>query len=125
MHRKCLYSLTLILMFAGATLRQNPAENTQPSLGDVAKKNREEAKTKAKHVFTDDESPARTNPIPVIALQGADNIEDILNAVHEFKSTHNPVETERVVHEWFDEQNEVLSGAIDANARIAATNQLK
>jgi uncharacterized protein involved in type VI secretion and phage assembly len=96
-----------------------------PPLGDVAKKNKTEAKNKAKRVFTDDDSPARTNPIPVIALQGPDNIEDVLNAIHEFKAAHNAAETEKVVHEWFDEQSEVLSGAIDANLRIAKTNQLK
>jgi hypothetical protein len=124
MRWKCLYALTLILLFAGQMRAQSSDEAT-PSLGDAAKKNKEAPKSKAKRVFTDEDAPARTNPIPVIALQGADNIDEILSAIHEFKRTHTPAETEQVVHEWFDEQSEVLAGAIDANNRIAQTNQLK
>ncbi|MGB8011449.1 MAG: hypothetical protein WCF68_07535 [Terriglobales bacterium] len=61
----------------------------------------------------------------MVALDGPDNSQIILDAIHEFKTTHDAAETERVVHEWFDEQAEVLSAAIDANNRIAQHNQIK
>jgi hypothetical protein len=61
----------------------------------------------------------------VIATTGLDNSDDILNAIHEFRRTHDASETERVVHEWFDEQTEVLSSAIDANSRLAQHNQFR
>jgi hypothetical protein len=114
----------LILPLAGQALGQNSDEGPPP-LGDVAKKNKDSSKSKSKRVFTDEDLSARKSPIPVVALQGADNTQDVLDAIHEFKKTHDAAETERVVHEWFDEQSGVLSAAIDANTKIAQHNQLK
>jgi len=126
MHRKWILAAICILLFAWQGFGQN-ADEASPSLGDVAKKNKsnDTSKTKAKRVITDDDVNVRTNPIPVIAVQGPDNTDEVLNAIHEFKRTHDATETERVVHEWFDEQSDVLSAAIDANARIAQSNQMK
>jgi hypothetical protein len=67
----------------------------------------------------------RKSPIPAIALEGPDNSQAVLDVIHEFKRTHDAAETERVLHEWFDEQSEILSAAIDANNRIAQHNQTK
>jgi len=115
----------LILPFIGQTLAQSSDEGAPP-LGDVAKNNcKNTSKSKAKRVFTDDDMSVRKSPIPGVALQGVENTQDVLDAIHEFKKTHDAAETERVVHEWFDEQSAVLSAAIDANAKIAQHNQLK
>lgn len=125
MHRKWILAI-FILSFAWQAFGQTNDEGA-PSLGDVAKKNKtnDNSKSKAKRVITDDDVNVRTNPIPVIAVQGPDNTDEVLNAIHEFKRTHEAAETERVVHEWFDEQSDVLSAAIDANARITQSNQMK
>jgi hypothetical protein len=125
-----LFALILLLVLAGPTFGQtsdgqNSEPSGAPSLGDVAKKNKDSAKGKAKRVVTDDDVSVRSNPIPVIALQGADNTEGILNAIHEFRKSHDAGETERVVREWFDEQTDVLSSAIEANARLAEHNQMR
>jgi hypothetical protein len=120
-----LFALLLLLVFAGPAFGQNYEQSSAPSLGDVAKRNKEASKSKAKRVLTDDDLSGRRNPIPVIALQGPDNTDDILNAIHQFSRTHDAAATERVVHEWFDEQTDVLSAAIDANARLAEHNQLR
>jgi len=114
----------LVLPFALQTLAQTNDEGAPP-LGDVAKKNKDATKSKAKIVFTDEDMATRRGPIPAIALQGVDNTQDVLDAIHEFKTSHDAEKTERVVHAWFDEQNEVLSAAIDANAKIAQHNQFK
>ncbi len=107
-------------------LGQSSDEGAPPPLGDVAKKNKDTSKSKATRVFTDDDMSARRkNPIPLVALQGADNSQAVLDAIHEFKGKHDAAETERVVHEWYDEQSEVLSAAIDDNASIALHNRLK
>jgi hypothetical protein len=125
------WSLTLILLlpFSGLAFGQSADDTGAPPLGDVAKKNKDAStatpKSKPKRVFSDDDMSVRSNPIPVIALQGPDNTDNILNTIHDFKKVHDPAETERVVHEWFDEQSEVLSDAIDANVRLAQHNQLK
>lgn len=125
MRWKWLLAPILILPFAGQTLGQSSDEGTPPTLGDAAKQNKTISKSKAKRVFTDDNLSVRKNPLPVVALQGVDNSQDVLDAIHEFKETHTAAETERVVHEWYDEQAEVLSAAIDANTKIAQHNQLK
>jgi hypothetical protein len=125
MRWKCLLVLILILPFTGRTFGQNSDDGAPPPLGDVAKKNKDTSKSKAKRVFSDDDVPVRNSPIPAIALQGVENIEDVLNAIHDFRSKHDAAETERVVHAWFDEQTEVLSAAIDANTKLAQHYQLR
>ena len=119
----------LILSFAGLTFGQTSDEGTSQPLGDIAKKNKDTSKdatkTKATRVFTDDDMAVRKSPIPAVALEGTENSQIVLDAIHQFKSTHDPAETERVIHQWYDEQSEVLSDAIDANNRIAQHNQIK
>ncbi|MFY9659349.1 MAG: hypothetical protein WAJ97_01925 [Terriglobales bacterium] len=124
---KWLLALILILPFAGMALGQTASndESAPTSLADAAKKNKDTSKNKAKRVFTDDDMSLRKSPIPAIALEGPDNSQTVLDAIHQFKGTHDPAETERVLHEWYDEQAEVLSAAIDANNRIAQHNQIK
>jgi hypothetical protein len=124
MHRKWTLAAVFVLAVAWQGLAQN-ADEGAPSLGDVAKKNKDNSKSKAKRVITDDDVNVRSNPIPMIPVLGPDNTDEVLNAIREFKRTHDAAETERVVHEWFDEQSDVLSAAIEANARIAQNTQMK
>ncbi|MGA9640382.1 MAG: hypothetical protein WBQ72_03215 [Terriglobales bacterium] len=128
---KRLLALLLVLPFARPSFAQS-ADNAPTSLGDVAKKNEEARKekdkdgsSKPKRVFTDDDFSLRKSPIPAIALQGADNVEEVLAALHEFRATHNAEDTEAVLHDWFDEQTAVLSAAIDANIQMMKHNQLR
>ena len=76
-----LLALILLCGFAGPMFGQNAEESGAPPLGDVAKKNRAGSKVKAKRVLTDDDLSARSNPIPVIALEGAENTDNILDAI--------------------------------------------
>jgi hypothetical protein len=125
MHRNWILA-TLVILFAWQALGQNSDERG-PSLGEIAKKNKnnDSSRSKAKRVITDDDVNVRSNPIPVIAVQGPDNTDEVLNEIREFKRTHDAAETERVVHQWFDEQSDVLSAAIEANARIAQNTQMR
>ncbi len=120
-----LLALILLCGFAGPTFGQNAEESGAPPLGDVAKKNRAGSKVKAKRVLTDDDLSARSNPIPVIALEGAENTDNILDAIHQYRRVHDAAETERVVREWFDEESEVLSAAIEVNSRLSQHTQLR
>ncbi len=67
----------------------------------------------------------RKSPIPSIALQGTENSLEILTAIHDYRANHSAEETEDAVHEWFGEQSEVLSAAIDANVRTQKHNQMR
>jgi hypothetical protein len=118
--------LTVILIpFAGQTFGQSSDDGTPAPLGDVAKKNKDASKTKAKRVLTDDDLSVHKGPIPMISLLDADNTQDVLEAIHEFKRTHDAAESERVIHAWYDAEADVLSAAIDANNRLAQHNQVK
>jgi hypothetical protein len=85
MHRNWILA-TLVILFAWQALGQNSDERA-PSLGDIAKKNKnnDSSRSKAKRVITDDDVNVRSNPIPVIAVQGPDNTDEVLNAIREFK----------------------------------------
>ena len=126
--RKPPLALILVLLFVAQAYSQ-AGDNSAPPLGDVAKKNAatkdKDASTKAKRVFTDDDMSIRKSPIPSIALQGTDNTLDILTSIHDYRANHSAEETEDAVHEWFDEQSAVLSGAIDANVRMQKHNQMR
>jgi hypothetical protein len=108
---------------------QSTAPADQP-LGDVAKRNGEAKKentgsAKAKRVFSDEDMSLRKNPIPTIALQGVENTQEILTAIHEYRAKNGAEATEKIVHEWFDEQSETLADAIDANLRMQQHNRMK
>src|SRR5258708_13872045 len=118
-----LLALILLCGFAGPTFGQNAEESGAPPLGDVAKKNRAGSKVKAKRVLTDDDLSARSNPIPVIALEGAENTDNILDAIHQYRRVRDAAETERVVREWFDEESEGLSAASEVNSRLSQHTQ--
>ncbi len=125
--QKPLLALILLLPFVGQAFGQS-SDSFAPPLGDVAKKNSTEKKdgaTKAKRVFSDDGTSIRKSPFPTIVLQGTENSLEILTAIHDYRASHSAEETEDAVHEWFDEQSEVLSGAVDANVRMRKHNQLR
>jgi hypothetical protein len=129
MPSKRLLALILVLPFMRHSLGQS-SDSSAPPLGDVAKKNsgakkEKDAAVKSKRVFTDDDMSIRGGPIPSIALQGADNTQEVLAAIHDFRATHDAAATEDVVHDWFDQQTEVLSAAIDANVRLQKHNQMR
>jgi cell pole-organizing protein PopZ len=124
---KPLLALILFIPFVGLALSQS-TDSSAPPLGDVAKKisaDKKDGAAKAKHVFSDDGTPIRKSPFPAIVLQGTENSLEILTAIHDFRANHGQEETEDAVHEWFDEQTEVLSTAIDANLRMRKHNQLR
>src|SRR5260221_8187862 len=115
----------LLCGFAGPTFGKNAEERGARTLGELAKKNRAGSKVKARRVLTDDDLSARSNRIPVIALEGVENTDNILEAIHQYRRVHDAAETERVVREWFDEESEVLSAAIEVNSRLSQHTQLR
>jgi hypothetical protein len=129
MRSKWLLALILLPPFMGQSFGQS-SDSSAPPLGDVAKKNggakkEKDAAAKAKRIFTDDDMSIRGGPVPSISLQGADNTQEVLAAIHDFRATHDAAATEDVVHDWFDQQTEVLSAAIDANVRLQKHNQMR
>jgi len=130
MRRKWL-ALILILPCTLLSLGQS-GDSASPPLGDVVKKKSETKKdsdkdrfNKPKHIFTDDDLSVRRSPFPAIVLQGAENADTVLAAIHDFRANHSAEETEIAVHDWFDEETTILSAAIESNARLFKHNQMR
>jgi hypothetical protein len=107
----------LIALLSAASLAQN---SEQPkSVADIARQSKKDGKREqTKLVFTED-SPQMQKPlIPDIFSGGLDNVDEILKAINDYRTTHNARETEVVLHLWFDKHDAMLANAIEENGRI-------
>lgn len=98
------------------------AQESAPSVVEAAKSARK-TKTKSKVVINDDNIPTSHGPIPDMNIEGVDNADVILKAMDEFRRSHTPLETERVIREWYDHYDSMMEHAIDQNAEIKARAQ--
>jgi hypothetical protein len=89
--------------------------DTEQSLAAAARNSRKQAASKAKKVFTEDNLDAPRNALPALTMDDADNSDDILAAIGEYKQTHTPEQTEEVVHAWYEKYDEELAAAIQQN----------
>jgi hypothetical protein len=105
-------AILLVLIFAGGLV----VGAAQESLGDVARKSKEEkaARPQSKVVVDDDSEPLKNkSALPELALRGIDNTDQIIRAMEKFRSTHTPEETEAAIHEWYDGYDQMMEKAID------------
>jgi hypothetical protein len=99
------------------------AGGTTPSLGEVAKKSKGAAGSKAKVVIDDDNLKRLRGPIPAIAFEGVDNSDDIIKAVRDCRKSHTAAETEEAVRGWYDEFDSELAHALEDNARLVVRKE--
>ena len=88
------------------------------SLAEVARESKKEKKEQAKIVLSDDTQQLHKPLIPDVFGGGIDNIDEILKAIDDYRSTHKLQETEAAVHLWYDKHDTILANAIEANRRI-------
>jgi len=100
-----------------ASFAQTTAEQPK-SLGDVARESKKEKKEQAKIVLSDDTQQLRKPVIPDVFNGGIDNVDEILKAINDYRSTHNLQETEAAVRLWYEKHDALLANAIEANRRI-------
>ena len=100
-----------------ASFAQTTAEQPK-SLGDVARESKKEKKEQAKIVLSDDTQQLRKPVIPDVFNGGIDNVDEILKAINDYRSTHNLQETEAAVRFWYEKHDALLANAIEANRRI-------
>lgn len=100
-----------------ASFAQTTADQPK-SLGDVARESKKGKKEQAKIVLSDDTQQLRKPLIPDVFDGGIDNIDEILKAINDYRSTHNLQETEAIVHLWYEKHDALLANAIEANRRI-------
>jgi len=88
------------------------------SLGAVARRTKAQKSAHATKVVTDDDVKASAGPLPHLKMTGAENGEDVVAAIVEYKKNHTPAQTEDAVRRWYEECDDELSGAIKENIEI-------
>jgi hypothetical protein len=97
-----------------------PAQSDPPakSLGEIAKESRNTNIKHSKKLITNEELDATHGPLPRLKLEDDDNTEEVIRAIGDYRSNHSPEETERVVHEWYDEYDGELADSIREGIRM-------
>jgi hypothetical protein len=91
---------------------------TDQPLGSVVKNSKKPAATKSKKVITEDDMNAAANVLPRITVEGAENADQIIAAIAEYKATHTPEQTEEVVQGWYERYDQDLAAAIQQNQTV-------
>ena len=110
-----------ILAFAVAVLSpclEAQDNNGGKSLAEAARENQLRKVPRATKVYTDENMEAQKGPIPNLQLKGADNSEEIINAIVHYRSTHTSQETEELVRGWYSDNDNRMDLAIRDNQRM-------
>jgi hypothetical protein len=92
---------------------------TEQPLGTVARSSKKPADgPKAKKVITEDDMDAAANILPRLRMDGAENADEIIAAIGEYKASHSPEQTEEVVRAWYERYDEDLAAAIQQNQTV-------
>jgi hypothetical protein len=75
----------------------------------------------SKKIITDEDIHVIAHPLPSLKMSGAENGEEVVAAIKEYKQTHTPEQTEQAIRTWFEEYDEELAAAIKDNLDIQHT----
>jgi len=84
----------------------------------VARNSKKPGSTPAKRVITEDDMDAPANILPRLRTEGAENADEIIDAIAKYKQSHTPEETEAVVQGWYERYDEELAAAIRQNQTV-------
>jgi hypothetical protein len=84
-------------------------------LAAAARDNKAQKAGRAKKVFTDEDMEVIAGPLPRLKMDGAENADEVIAAIAQFKITHTPEQTEQAVHTWYDRYDQMLAAAIQEN----------
>lgn len=77
----------------------------------------------AKKVITEDDMDALANKLPKIRMDGAENSDEIIGAIGEYKQSHTPEETEAAVQAWYERYDQDLAAAIQHNQVVSSLRE--
>lgn len=92
-------------------------------LGNVARNSKKPTAAKARKVITEDDMDAIANILPRIRTEGAENSDEIIAAIGEYKASHTPDETEAAVQAWYERYDEDLAAAIRQNQTVSTLRE--
>lgn len=96
------------------------APGSDDSLAAVAKRAKVQKDRHSKKIVTDDDLHSNSDTLPRLKTNEAENGEEVIAAIAEYKKSHTPQETETVIHLWYDEYDAQLAAAIKTNLEIRA-----
>lgn len=110
----------LLLALIASTVSAQDANGAQPkSIAEMAAQAKTNNTVHAKVRLDDDSEDTKRSPIPDIAPSDfADNSDEIVRAIIDYRTSHTARETEDVVHAWYDKYDLQLERALDDNRRI-------
>jgi hypothetical protein len=85
-----------------------PAADQSASVAAAARSSKKPA-VHAKKIVDDDDMALHHGPIPRLIIEGSDNTAEIIAAIKRYKESHTPQQTEKALHDWFDETNDMLT----------------
>jgi hypothetical protein len=83
-------------------------------LGNVVRNSKKNT-VRSKKVITEDDMNAIANALPRLRTEGAENADEIIAAIGQYKASHTPDETEEAVQAWFERYDQDLAAAIQQN----------
>jgi hypothetical protein len=92
-----------------------PTSDAAPSLADAVRGSKAQKSAHAKKVITDEDMEATAGPLPRLKMDGAENADEVVKAISDYKTTHTPEQTEQAVRIWYDRYDEMLAAAIQDN----------
>jgi hypothetical protein len=92
-------------------------------LGTVVKNSKKQTSVRAKKVITEDDMDAIANLLPRLRLEGAENSDEIIAAIGEYKASHTPEETEAAVQAWYERYDQDLAAAIQQNQTVSTLRE--
>jgi hypothetical protein len=132
--RTCLLRAYVFALLASAAVAQQPtpvapaapeptSTGTEQPLGTVVRNAKKPTSAKAKKVITEDDMNAIANALPRIRTEGAENADEIIAAIGQYKASHTPEETEAAVQAWFERYDQDLAAAIQQNQTVSTLRE--
>ena len=113
-------------LFVSASFAQQPppvapaapeptSTGAEQPLGTVARNSKQQTSVRAKKVITEDDMDALATALPRLRMEGAENADEIIAGIAQYKASHTPEETEAAVRAWYERYDQDLAAAIQQN----------
>jgi hypothetical protein len=96
---------------------------TEQPLGTMVRNSKKPTYPHTKKVITEDDMDAVANILPRLRTEGAENADEIIAAIGQYKASHTPEETEAVVQGWYERYDQDLAAAIQQNQVVSSLRE--
>jgi hypothetical protein len=101
----------------------SPSSESDNSLGAAARRSKAQKNARAKKIVNDDDLERTVGPLPSLKMDGAENSDEVIQAIAEYKQKHTPAQIEEAVRQWYDFYDDQLEAGIRDNIDIRTLRQ--